>query len=238
MKLTLEADEYIITRTGNIIWESDRGRKLEDFVLTNKGLYCCYKEKKGLFSGAEKKVYRFEIGDIVTDEEASHIEQVRVMSERCLQIEFKHGIEHFSFQRVSKETMDRFLKGFQEVLGVPDLNTIQKNRNREMFSNIAGDVVEGVGNLLNAGSRVLYEKIDQMTGMGASFFETDNAARYYLALDGKQQGPLGREEIRKLAKQGTIRRSTLVWTKGMETWRPLEEIPELRSAAEELPPEL
>lgn len=162
MDLNIEQNETILLRTKDVLWISDKGQKLEDFVLTDQGLYCFYTEKKSFFAKPEDMVYRFEISDIIKDEEASHIEQVRAKNERCIQIEFKHGMEHFSFQRVPKAIMDQWFTVFRGLLGVPDLTTIQKERNKEMLSNLAGDVMEGMGTLLGVGSRAIHDKIEQI----------------------------------------------------------------------------
>lgn len=166
MNLNLENDERVIISTAGIRWMSDHGRMLEDFVLTSKGLYCIYKVKNGLFSKAEDEVYRFELKDILIEEGVSQIEQVKVNNERCLQIIFKHGAEHFSFQRVTKKTMEYWLDGFKEVLGVPDFTTVQRARNRERLGDLAGDVMNGVGTILENGSRMLFDKLEEMTENG------------------------------------------------------------------------
>ncbi|MDO4617237.1 MAG: DUF4339 domain-containing protein [Lachnospiraceae bacterium] len=232
MNLHLEENEKVLISSGSILWISDKGRKLEDFVLTDKGLYCCYKEKAGLFAKPEEMIYRFEITDIVTDEMASHIEQVKIKEQRCLQIEFLHGMEHFSFQRAPKKKLDEFLACFRSLLGVPDLTTLQKERSRERLSDLAGDVLDSVGTLIDAGSKVLYEKIERMTEP-----EKKIEDRYYLVIGGSKTGPLSLSEMMRLAESGQIDRRTPAWTRGMAEWRPLEEIGGLRKIAESIPPE-
>lgn len=163
MEITLEQDEQIIIRSPEILWISDRGQKMDDFVLTSKGLYCCYKQKNGLFSKPEPVIYRFELSDIVVEDQVSHIEQVKANNERCIQIQFRHGMEHFSFQRVPKKAMDDWFGAFQQVLGVPDLTSVQRARNKEMLNNLAGDVIDGVGSLIGAGSKAILDKLGQMS---------------------------------------------------------------------------
>lgn len=322
MNLNLENDERIIISTAGIRWISDNGRMLEDFVLTNKGLYCIYKVKNGIFSKAEDEVYRFELTDIIIEEGVSRIEQVKVKNERCIQIIFKHGSEHFSFQKVTKKTLDLWLDGFREVLGVPDFGTVQRQENLERLGNLAGDVMEGVGTLIGTGSRMLFEKIGEMAennrntqsggytgsyrgtrsssettgsyrgtvrtehterrtsfdnGHVYTYYEettdgpvdvvdgriiyeetieadtrdtakttdttdatdtADAAIAYYLAIDGQPKGPFRLEEVAELAIQGQINRSTLAWTKGMESWQPMETLDGLRSVTENMPPVL
>ncbi len=253
MKLNLEEDEQILISSGNIVWVSDRGRKLDQLVLTNKGMYCCYKEKQGFFAKPEEMVYRFELSDIIKDEQASRIEQVKIKGERCMQIEFRHGAEHFSFQRAQKKSMENFFACFQQLLGVPDLTTVQRERNREMFTNLAGDVVEGmvegVGTLLEAGSRAFYDKIEKMAEKGRSRTDEKRSGQtgssresepqvYYLAIDGEPKGPFQPEQIAELALSGQINRETLAWTRGMDNWQPMDAVDGLRSVTENMPPVL
>ncbi|MDO4491181.1 MAG: DUF4339 domain-containing protein [Lachnospiraceae bacterium] len=265
MELRLEQDEYVLIRTGNVAWISDKGQKLDDFVLTNKGLYCIYRIKTGIFGRTEEEMYRFKNSDMIVDEEASHIEQVKIKGERCIQIQFKHGMEHFSFQRVQKATMDAWFTAFRDLLGVPDLTTLQRERNKEVLSNLASDVMDSMGNLLNTGSKAIINKIDQMAETAKAAAQNTGGTRtvqqfirpestrqapppvkpqappqvsYHLAIEGTAKGPYSLGEIRQLAGEGTINRETLAWTRGMVDWQPLEEIEELRCVAENMPPVL
>ena len=45
---------------------------------------------------------------------------------------------------------------------------------------------------------------------------------YYLA-GGAQQGPVDDEALARLAREGTLKRESLVWTDGMPDWRPAAE---------------
>lgn len=162
MNLNFEPDEHILVQTADVYWISDKGQKLDGFVLSNKGLYCVYKEKAGLFSKPEDMLYRFNLEDILIKDEVSQIEVVKVKNERCLQILFKHGAEHFSFQRVPKRNLDAWLDSFKEVLGVVDAETVKRQQNIERLNNLAGNVVDGVSTLIGTGSKMLKETIDQM----------------------------------------------------------------------------
>ncbi len=51
--------------------------------------------------------------------------------------------------------------------------------------------------------------------------------RWHVGIDGKSDGPFSDEDIRAGIESGKYEGRTLIFTKGMETWRPLEEIPEL-----------
>lgn len=271
MNLNFEPDEHIIIQSEGIFWISDQGQRLESLVLSNKGLYCAYKVKAGFFSKPEEFLYRFELSDILIENNISQIEVVKVENERCLQILFKHGAEHFSFQRVPKKTLDDWRDAFKEVLGVVDATTAQKEQNIERLSNLAEDVVEGVGTLIGTGSRMLFGTLDQMAENRRSTVSQTKSSRstgnndkplytyyeesaketpppkakepkeeplYYIAIDGQQRGPYKYEEIRELANNAFINRSTLAWTKGMDNWQKLETIKELEKIVESMPPTL
>lgn len=52
---------------------------------------------------------------------------------------------------------------------------------------------------------------------------------YYLSIDGEKQGPFGLLKVSELFDAGRIHRDTLGWEQGMETWKPIHEIPALES---------
>ncbi len=53
--------------------------------------------------------------------------------------------------------------------------------------------------------------------------------KYYLAIDGKQQGPFGFDTIVQKYKDEEINAETLVWTKGMAQWRKLADCEDFAS---------
>ncbi|RMH88998.1 DUF4339 domain-containing protein [Lysobacter pythonis] len=52
-------------------------------------------------------------------------------------------------------------------------------------------------------------------------------AWFYADLDYRRQGPVGREDVLALHRDGRLRRESLVWRQGMDKWRPLAEVFEL-----------
>ena len=50
-------------------------------------------------------------------------------------------------------------------------------------------------------------------------------ALWYYGNDGGQSGPVEDDEMRAMLAAGSINRSTLVWTDGMDEWRRLGEVP-------------
>jgi len=59
---------------------------------------------------------------------------------------------------------------------------------------------------------------------------------YHVALDNISEGPYEVNEIKNLIEKGTIKRDTLIWTKGMKNWENAEE--QLASYFENTPPPL
>lgn len=48
----------------------------------------------------------------------------------------------------------------------------------------------------------------------------------FVAINGKQTGPFNELEFTKLIQSGIIKSETLVWTKGMSTWKVVSDVPE------------
>ncbi len=61
---------------------------------------------------------------------------------------------------------------------------------------------------------------------------------YYVAIDGKQVGPLSDTDVMALIQQGKINKDTLSWMPGMPTWQPIEQVPAILKIVAITPPEL
>ncbi len=55
------------------------------------------------------------------------------------------------------------------------------------------------------------------------------AVQYYYAMNGAQNGPVGYEQMQSLFASRTINRETLVWKAGMDGWKALKDVDELKS---------
>jgi hypothetical protein len=64
------------------------------------------------------------------------------------------------------------------------------------------------------------------------------AAEWYVAYDGQQAGPLGRDALQQGARAGKLTRDTLVWRRGMAQWVKAAEVQELSDLISEIPPPL
>lgn len=65
-----------------------------------------------------------------------------------------------------------------------------------------------------------------------------NAATYFIAINGQQQGPLTLANLQQMLQQGTFNRETLVWKQGMSAWIKAGEVAELASLFSAVPPPL
>jgi membrane protease subunit (stomatin/prohibitin family) len=61
---------------------------------------------------------------------------------------------------------------------------------------------------------------------------------FHVAVDGKAQGPFGADRIAAMIAAGSLRRETLVWSQGMQDWRPAGQVPELAGHLAAMPPPL
>lgn len=79
---------------------------------------------------------------------------------------------------------------------------------------------------------------DMMKGMGdeKSTPPPIPQLNYFIAIDGKQQGPYNRQKLLELVQQNTITRETYVWKNGMAEWELAGNIAELSSLFESVPP--
>ncbi len=50
---------------------------------------------------------------------------------------------------------------------------------------------------------------------------------WYYAIGDNEEGPIPAAELKSLAMEGTISRTTLVWKEGMDDWKPASDIPGL-----------
>lgn len=60
----------------------------------------------------------------------------------------------------------------------------------------------------------------------------------YVAINGRQIGPLSQSELIALINKGDINKDTLAWIVGMSGWKPIEEIPEILKLIALSPPPL
>ena len=107
--------------------------------------------------------------------------------------------------------------------------------------------VAGMGAGLGAGMAMAQQMGNAMGGMNASSHGShgsppplpqNDAASYFVAIDGKQQGPFDLQALRAKVSSGEVGRKSLVWRNGMPQWVALETVGELAPLIAESPPPL
>ena len=59
---------------------------------------------------------------------------------------------------------------------------------------------------------------------------------FHIAVDGQTQGPFTAQQIAQGISSGQVSASTLVWTAGMDGWKPASQVPQLAAAFAQAPP--
>ncbi len=60
----------------------------------------------------------------------------------------------------------------------------------------------------------------------------------FVAINGKQIGPISPNELISLINKGDVNKDSLVWVAGMSGWKPIEEVPEILKLIALSPPPL
>jgi membrane protease subunit (stomatin/prohibitin family)/stress response protein SCP2 len=61
-------------------------------------------------------------------------------------------------------------------------------------------------------------------------------AGFYININNEQSGPHNLDVLEQMAKEGSLKRDTMVWKNGMENWLPALQVPNLESFFSHLPP--
>ncbi|MDJ0834943.1 MAG: TIGR00266 family protein [Acidobacteriota bacterium] len=61
-------------------------------------------------------------------------------------------------------------------------------------------------------------------------------SKWYVAVDGQQQGPMSQDQLMGMIRSGQVRGDTYVFTQGMENWLPMRDVPELNQGGTAAPP--
>lgn len=59
---------------------------------------------------------------------------------------------------------------------------------------------------------------------------------WYFIREGEQLGPVPEEQIRRMTREGSLKRDDLVWQEGMMAWQPASEVPGLEFPVQAPPP--
>ena len=78
----------------------------------------------------------------------------------------------------------------------------------------------------------------QGQGQAATPPPLPQSVKYYAALGGRQAGPFDITALQQHVQSGQLTPQTLVWKEGMSTWIPAEQVAELKSIFDSIPPSL
>ena len=100
--------------------------------------------------------------------------------------------------------------------------------------NPSGSASEGVG--MGMGFAVAREMAQGLNTQVATPPSVPASVSYYIAVEGKQQGPFTEEQVRQKIQAGDIHRTTLVWYAGLAEWTQAGQVSNLSDIFKHLPP--
>lgn len=150
-------------------------------------------------------------------------------------------IENISLPPEVEEALDK--KSSMGIIG--DLSKYTQfqtaNAMEKAAANPGGDASAGIGMgmgfaMANQMGKSL--SADQQQASGPPPLPEEEAAQYFMAVDGKQKGPFTIKVIREMIKDKLIIADSLMWKKGLDTWVKASEITELKDTFDSVPPPL
>lgn len=122
--LNLDFDEGILLSGEDVIWVSRDFEYLDDFLLTNKRLYCTYEKSNGLFKKPTEETCILSLSDIKMLNGQPLVQQVKHEGRHCLQIQFVQGTEYFSFSRSPKKVIPQWISEIRRTLGAAEASPV------------------------------------------------------------------------------------------------------------------
>lgn len=159
VNLNLEVDEYIVLESEDAIWNSRDYQDIDNLLLSNKKLYCFFKKSNGLFKKATDELCVFSLDEIKIIDGKAIVQAKKYEDENCLQIQFKAGIEYFSFDEESFKTIQEWVVTINEILGTEAIlnNSIKDS----LFSGSLGDVVGNFKNIVGSATQTIVSNTKQ-----------------------------------------------------------------------------
>lgn len=145
-------------------------------------------------------------------------------------------VENISLPPEVEQAMDR-----RTSMGV--VGNLQ-NYTQFQVANSVPDAAKNPGGLAAAGAAIglgaaIAGQVGQAMNPGATPPPLPGAGvAFFVAVDGKQTGPVDPQTLQSRISLGLITRQTLVWRQGMAQWSPAGETPELAPLFASLPPPL
>jgi membrane protease subunit (stomatin/prohibitin family) len=145
------------------------------------------------------------LGTYITEHIAPSFEEYGLELTRML-------VENISLPEEVEEAIDK--RSSREIAG--DLDAHLKHQSAEALGNAGGGAAEMVG--MGAGMAMGQQMANSFNQSQTPPAVPNKLAQYFLAIDNESKGPYSLEQIEKELISGTIDRSTLIWTQGMQGW--------------------
>lgn len=161
--IVCEHDETVIMASDEAIWVSRGFEYLDDFVLTNRALYCAFEKRDSLFKKPNREVCRLSLSDIRRANGRALVSQARREGSNCLKIQFVQGTEYFSFARAAKKMVPQWVDGVNRALGTtaPPLSA-RNNQEPDSLSGAFAKVAENVRNVVDTAAESINSPIAQL----------------------------------------------------------------------------
>lgn len=114
----LDYDEGVILESEDVSWSSRDDLEIDNFVLTNKKIYCAYEKSNGLFKKATKELSVLSLSDIKIINGNAMVQQTKYEGSWCIQIQFRQGTEYFAFSDSPKKVIPQWITAINNALGI------------------------------------------------------------------------------------------------------------------------
>lgn len=150
INLQLDFDEGIILESDEAIWQSRDDFELTKLTLTNKNLYCAYEKSNGLFKKATEDVAILSLSDIKVINGQAMVQQMKYEGSWCLQIQFRQGVEYFSFSSSPKKVIPQWIAEINNIVVGPTQMNVEQPIEPKKKTNLFGGFAGIAANLKNA----------------------------------------------------------------------------------------
>ena len=129
-------------------------------------------------------------------------------------------VENISLPEEVEKAIDT--RSSREITG--DLDEHIKYQSGQALGNSEGSASDMVG--MGAGMAMGQQMANSMNTNNTSTPPAlpNQIAQYFIAIEGKEEGPYSLEEVEKYLLSGKIKKETLLWTQGMKDWEKAENI--------------
>ena len=150
INLQLDFDEGIILESDEAMWQSRDDFELTKLTLTNKNLYCSYEKSNGLFKKATEDVAILSLSDIKVINGQAMVQQMKYEGSWCLQIQFRQGVEYFSFSSSPKKVIPQWIAEINNIVVGPTPMNVEQPTEPKKKTNPFGGFAGIAANLKNA----------------------------------------------------------------------------------------